>query len=342
MRTSLAYGLSAMARTALEDKEAITPEQLTDLGTAARAMFEAAWDAEHHDHRLMRSAIFAVTQTFDSDPAASERLLRRLLAPERVEEYGYEDIPDLAYELSPLHANAPAFCSDVYATAFSRNEDSNETTVMTTGVVGLTSNRSQDWRGARDALAHDYPSFLEQSAEAAVDALIVVRNGYVNRRGYGRLVEAEPQRVAVGDKQTAFMPDAGMRDIAMAQEDESTILSAFTDRLRTLARDAPNDAVALINVVLDRQAPAAVWRSMFAVGAEHPDALSSVLGELSTAPEVLNSGDLAPPSLPSSPRRTACWAQTNGARSRTRSSQWRPRGGAAATGTTSSPLCRRI
>lgn len=283
-----------MARTALRDKAAITSTQLNDLGIAARAMFEAAWNAEAHDHALMRNAIFAVVQTFDSDAAASEQLLRRLLAPERVAEYGYEDIPDLAHELSPLHASAPAFCADVYATAFSRDEDSNDTTVMTTGVVGLTSNRGQDWRGARYALAHDYPGFLEQSPEAAVDALVAVRNAYVERRGYARLINVQLQEVDIGGKRTAFLPDAGMHDIAMAQNDESTILSAFTERLKALATEAPESAAALINMVLNQHAPAAVWRSMFSVGAEHPGAVVSVLGELSTAPAVLQSGDLSP------------------------------------------------
>lgn len=294
MRASLSYRFSAMARTALKDKDALTADQLTDLGTASRAMFGAAWNAPVHDHGLMRNAIFAVIQTFDSDPAASEQLLRRLLAPERVEQYGYEDIPDLAHEMSPLHASAPAFCADVYATAFSRDEDSDETTVMTTGVVGMTSNRGQDWRGARYALAHDYPAFLEQSPEAAIDALVAVRNAYVERRGYARLIDAQPQHVDFGARQTAFMPDAGMHDLALAREDESSILATFTERLKTLAHDTPEDAVALVNMVLARQAPAAVWRAMFSVSAEHPATLVGVLGELCTAPVVLQSGDLSP------------------------------------------------
>ena len=294
MRTSLSYRFSAMARSALGDKTAITETQLVDLGVAARAMFEAAWTAERHDHALMRNAIFAVVQTFESDAAASEELLRRLLTPERIADYGYEDIPDLAHELASLHTSAPAFCVDVYATAFSRNEDSNETTVMTSGVVGLTSTRGQDWRGARYALAHDYPDFLEKSPEAAVDALIVVRNAYVQRRGYARYIKEQPEDIDLGDKHTAFLPDAGMHDIAMAQEDESTILSAFTERLTALATEEPQNAAALINVVLDRRAPAAVWRSMFSVGAKHPEAVVSALGKLSTAPAVLQAGDLSP------------------------------------------------
>ena len=294
MRTSLAYGFSAMARTALKDRDAITSDQLSELGTAARAMFEAAWDAERHDHALMRNAIFAVVHTFDSDPAASEQLLRRLLTPERVDTYGYEDIPDLAHELSLLFGSAPTFCVDVYATAFARDEDSKETTVMTTGVLGLTSNRSQDWRMSRYSLAQDYHMFLEQSPAAAVDALVHVRTEYVQAPWIQATRGATPQHVSVGGRQTAFLPDGGMRDISMANEDESQILSAFTERLKTLARDTPADALTLIEIVLDRQAPAAVWRSMFAVGAEYPDAPVSVLGDLSTAPEVLQAGDLAP------------------------------------------------
>jgi hypothetical protein len=293
MRTSLSYSFSAMARTALKDPAALTTDQLTDLGVAARAIFDAAWTAERHDHALMRNAIFAVAKTFGSDPAASEQLLRRLLAPERVEQYGYEDIPDLAHELPPLHGSAPAFCADVYETAFSRDENSNEKTVMTTGVVGMTSNRGQDWRMARYALAQDYASFLERSPAPAIRALIAVRTAFVDRRGYGRLAGDEPQQVDGGGRHTAFMPDAGMSSIYV-QEDESTVLAAFTERLKMLAEEAPADAVALVEMVLDRQAPAAVWRSMFSVGAEYPDVLLDVLGELCSALVVLHASDLTP------------------------------------------------
>jgi hypothetical protein len=293
MRMSLSYSLSAMSRNALQDKDTLTADQLTDLGVAARAIFDAAWTAERHDHALMRNAIFAVVQTFDSDPEASEQLLRRLLDPERVEQYGYEDIPDLAHELPALHASAPDLCADVYETAFSRDEKSDEKTVMTTGVVGLTSNRGQDWRMARYSLAQDFAWFLEESPEAAVHALIAVRTAFVDRRGYAKLVGDEPQIVDVGNRHTAFLPDGGMSDVYV-QEDESTVLTAFTERLKTLAHDAPADAAALVELVLARQAPAAVWRSIFSVGAEHPDALLDILGDLTAAPVVLQAGDLTP------------------------------------------------
>jgi hypothetical protein len=293
MRPSLAYVLAPMVRSALSDPDALTAEQLADLGRAARAIFEAAWRLEQHDRAMIREGINDVVRTFASDAPASERLLRRLLERERLDAHGFEDIPALSYELPQLFVSAPIFCADVYDAAFSREEKSDETTVMTSGVVGLTSKRSQDWKGGRYSLAHEYPGFLEQSPDAAVEALIHVRNAYTARRGYSRLVDSTPQRVDVAGKQTGLIADGAMPDNAMAQEDEAQILSAFAERLKTLARDAPDQAAELVNIVLRKQAPAAVWRCMFSVGGEYPEALVGVLGDLSTAPEVLRSRDLA-------------------------------------------------
>ena len=280
----------------------------------------------------MRNAIFAVVQTFDSDPRASEQLLRRLLALERVEQYGYEDIPDVAHELPPLHGSAPDFCADVYEIAFSRDETSDEKTVWTTGVVGITSFRAQDWRGARYALAQDYGSFLEQSPEAAVQALIAVRTAFVDRRGYGRLAGDEPQEVDVGGRHTAFIPDAGMSDIYV-QEDESTVLAAFTERLKLLAEGRPPTP---------SRSSTSSW----------PDKRLLRCGGAcsSSAPNIPRSCTVSSPSCArhqlfcrpvtslqrfhSSLRpRTGFSKRTNVDRSRTPSSPWTPRGGASTTAT---------
>src|SRR4029077_11265103 len=171
MRTQLDYTLAAMTNPALKDVDALTPAQLVDMGRSSRAIFEAAWDAEHHDRALIRHAISAVVHTFASDPAASEELLRRLLTHERLTAYGYEEIPALAHELNRLFGVVPTFCGDVYQVAFTFDETSKEKTVLTSGVLGLTSTQSQDWKGGRYSLAEDYPAFLAVSPPAAIDAL---------------------------------------------------------------------------------------------------------------------------------------------------------------------------
>jgi hypothetical protein len=294
MRTRLAYTFAAMTNSALTDVDALTPAQFVDMGRTSRAIFDAAWDSEHHDRALIRHAISAVVRTFASDPAASEELLRRLLTHERLAAYGYEEIPALAHELSSLFGVAPEFCVDVYEVAFTFDETSNEKTVLSSGVLGLTSTQSQDWNGGRYSLGEDYPAFLAESPPAAIDALITVRTAYAVRRGYSALVEPTPQSVDYGDRHTSFLRDGGIHDLAIAQEDETKVLTAFESRLTDLARDDHNQALQLVELVLDKTAPAAIWRSIFRTGAEYPDALVGALGELAAAPEALVSYELAP------------------------------------------------
>ena len=294
MRTRLAYTFTALTRAALKDVETLTREQLADLGTASRAIFEAAWNAKAHDHALMRHAISAVVRTYATDAGASEHLLRRLLTNERLTQFGYEEVPDLAHELDALFGVAPEFCADVYEVAFTFEETSDEKTVLTSGVLGLTSTQKQDWNGGRYALGEHYPAFLAQSPAAAIDALIAVRNAYAERHAWASLVDATPPSIAYRDRHTAFLRDAGRRDLAMAQEDETKVLTAFESRLEDLAQADPSEAAQLVELVLDKSAPVAIWRTMLRVGAEYPDALVDVLGPVATVPEAMISWELSP------------------------------------------------
>ena len=206
-----------------------------------------------------------------------------------------EEIPALAHELSSLFGVAPEFCVDVYEVAFTFDETSDEKTVLSSGVLGLTSTQSQDWNGGRYSLGEDYPAFLAESPPAAIDALITVRTAYaVRERLFARCVEPTPQSVDYGDRHTSFLRDGGIHDLAIAQEDETKVLTAFESRLTDLARDDHNQALQLVELVLDKTAPAAIWRSIFRTGAEYPDALVGALGELAAAPEALVSYELAP------------------------------------------------
>jgi hypothetical protein len=294
VRTRLAYTFAAMTRAALKDVATLTPEQLSDLGTVSRAMFEAAWGAEAHDHALMRYAISAVVRTYATDAEASEQLLRRLLTNERLTQFGYEEIPDLAHELEALFGVAPEFCAEVYEVAFTFEETSDEKTVLTAGVLGLTSTQKQDWNGGRYALGEDYPAFLAQSPAAAIDALIAVRNAYIQRHGWASLVDATPQSIKYSDQNTAFLRDAGRRDFVMAHEDETKVLTAFESWLKELAQADPSEAARLVGLVLEKTAPVSIWRTMLRAGAEYPDALVAVLGPVATVPEAVTSWELSP------------------------------------------------
>jgi hypothetical protein len=299
MRRSLAYPLAPLLHNALESTVTPTDEQLIDLGRAARAVFSTAWTATPRDGRLIRAAIGSVARTFSSDHAGSEALLRRVIVPARLREHGFEELPELAHHLSALISFAPDFCADVYGAAFTHQETSRDQTPMTGGVVlPLTMSRSDAYGGAHYALAQCFAAFLRDQPAAAIRALIEVRIAYANNRSPGHASTGEPVEVDLPTAGRAtFIPDhSGIWDQnAIGQEEEVQMLQAFEDRLDELATTAPELALELVSCVLDADAPAAIWRRMFVVGARHPTALSRVLASVVVTLPVLQSLDLQIP-----------------------------------------------
>jgi hypothetical protein len=300
MRPSLAYVLGSTIQGALERPTDLTPDQVTDLGQASRALLRTAWDAEARDKRLIGAAITSVVRTFTSDPAGAEELLRRVIDPEQLRAHGHEELPILAREISRLFDVAPDFCAMVYAAAFTYDEASDEETVMSSGVMSLTSNRRQDYDMARYGLTEVYPRFLEREPVAAVDALVPVMRAYAIRRAYGAWHDPDPEKVVRdGDDPALFLPDrSGVWDEqTFRDESELRMLGAFEARLDDLASSNPDDARALVERVLHLEVTAAIWRRAFDVGTRHPETLGSVLAPLAASPVVLRSVDIAEPAI---------------------------------------------
>jgi hypothetical protein len=299
MRRSLTYTLTPLIRSALEHPELLTERQATDLGQASRALFQAAWDADPRDHRIIGAAIAAVVRTFATAPDESEQLLRRVIAPDRLREHGHEEVPALAREIARLFAVAPDLCADVYDAAFSYSEESDAPTVMLGGVMSLTSNRRQDYQMAQYELATEYPGFLQDSPRAAVRALVVVRNAYASNRSVGGHSDDTHKEVVAPTGNTVVRPDAsGVWDEGtVVQEPEVLILGSFEERLDTLATTDPSAALEIGGFVLELEAPAAIWRRMFAAAARRPGVFADVLAPLAGTAVVLESSDLFGPAI---------------------------------------------
>jgi hypothetical protein len=300
MRRSIAYMLAPTIRGALENPELLTLSQAADLGQGARALLKAAWAAQPRDRRLIALGISAVVRTYATDHAGSDLLVRQVIEPDRLREYGHEEVPALARELGRLFTVAPDLCAATYAAAFSHVESSDERTLMRGGVLVLTSTRRQDYNSAHYQLANQYPDFLRQSPAAALHALIAVRTACGLRRlggsrqgGTSRSVQRSGQGPAV------FWPDAsGLWDERQfTEEAEVRILNGFEAHLDELASREPERAVELVELVLGIEVPASIWRRMFAAGARNHEALADLLAPLAGTRQVLESSDLAEPAI---------------------------------------------
>lgn len=275
----------------------VNPDAMEDLGLASRSLLDFGLSEEVPRRALTWTGIDAVVSTYASDPAASARLLARVIERERLEKFGYQELPDLADHAEVLVAYDPVLLRDIYAAAFDYEETSKETTSMGTPILGLNSHRAQDYAGAHHSLAAAYPDFLRSAPTEAVEALVAVRAAYGRKRferSYGEVL-----RVEVGSGETIeIVADGGsVWDVQPFTTDEEVkILGAFEERLGELVADDDRDGVeALLAPLRDRQVPASIWRRIVRVATEHPGALTEEVAPLLGDHEVLCDATLGAP-----------------------------------------------
>jgi hypothetical protein len=163
-----------------QSPDAFTPQQLSNAGIASRRFLKLAWQRMPRDSRLVILGLECVCRTFESDVAESALLIRQAIEAQHIADFGFEELFWLAKEaerLIPLDADLVAA---IYCATFAHREESRELTAMVDSrILGLTSNRSQDYNMALHELARLFPTFLSQRPIHAVGALVSVMESFV-------------------------------------------------------------------------------------------------------------------------------------------------------------------
>lgn len=238
----------------------------TAIGSAGRLLLEWLWEVENSNRFLLNVAIRAVGTTFGTAPFESARLVRRILAPERMPAHAYIEVPILADEVLAIAPYDAELVRDIYVAAFEFKERSRDQTIMHSGVLNLSSNRRQDYESAHYSLGLHFPQYLEEHPQEAIEALARVRHAYSRRYGWdpdvfevawsgsvARIVD--DRRFWIGDEET--------------HDTEATLLSAFSSWLAVSDVDAAgaHRFDQAIGVALGVVTPAALWRSLLGAAA---------------------------------------------------------------------------
>lgn len=290
--------LQRLVRALSADYRSLTTQELAALGLAARRMLAHALEREVPDRALSWPGIEAVARTYETDPAASRALLAQIIKRERLEHFGYLELPDLADQAELLAERDPAFLRDVYAAAFGFEETSREVTDMGGGaILSLSSNRAQDYGHAHYVLGEEFPGFLEAAPSEALDALIAVRVSYAEKRASR---SAGKLRTFVGPSgsELRVLTDGGPAwdSEPLGHDAEVKILDAFEERLDSLA--AAEDAERIEKILAElssREAPAAIWRRVLLAAARSPELLGPAVEPLLADPSALEDSLLGPP-----------------------------------------------
>jgi hypothetical protein len=289
LRAPIAFSLRQIVWSLSDDAGALDPARRDELGRAARRLLSYALDQPEPERALTWPGIAAVAATFESDPARSRELLGRILLPERLERFGYLEMPDLAQQVEGLIDHDPGFVRDIYAAAFSFEETSKDTTEMGGGtILRLNSNRRQDYSGAQYTLADAFPRFLEEAPSEATEALVAVRIFYARKR-FSESRRGSISIPWVEGRETLILADgnAAWDQEPLGHDDEVKILDAFAARLDELAEHDVAALADLIDLLSRLEAPASIWRRVFVAASRRPETFAPLIRPLLVSPQVL-------------------------------------------------------
>ncbi|WP_437672517.1 hypothetical protein [Sorangium sp. So ce131] len=241
-------------------------------GRAARAFFSWVDVARGDNAGLLSRAARLVIKTFDSDPAASATLLRRLLDAERTASVGFETMFALSDGVPTLLPQDPALIEDLYVGAFSYTDTSNDWLDLGGTVFGMRHRRSDMYGTALHRLAKHYPLFLARDPRRAVRALVQVLEAF-RRREHGDVArEAEP--FTFGAARARVKPDmSSLWDALRSRSGEEIVmLDALEARLVDVCRAPGRDGEieALVDALVQENPLAAIWRRVLRAGARNP------------------------------------------------------------------------
>jgi hypothetical protein len=269
-----------------------TSEPCQELGEASRRLLRFAWDQPNHDSVLVRASMLAVLQTFATDMAASEAILREAIEQEHLASYGYDELPTLLTNPTRLVHTAPGFLADCYEAVFGHEETSDAKTQVTASrIMALTSNRRQDYDHARWQLGEAFKDFLENAPTEATRALVPMVAARVGR--YSVAITSEPFGFRWRSRLYKVYGDSSsIWDSGHVYETAEKALADFDEHLEACARSDAANLAPILDALATQPIPAAVLAHVFRAASRAPNAFPEQLAELLTKPAVLSQIDL--------------------------------------------------
>lgn len=267
------------------DCDEVSQQDMELIAGAAHDCISFRLRADPYDARLMGMAIEVFARTYDYDPQSSLPLLEQLLQSERLERLGQYEL--MAWSGCVEHIHDGRALVELYRAFFSPI-DLPDVQVSLGGsqIMGMTQNARQMPETARHALAAQFPAFLAEDPDAAIEALAAVLEGRmrVESRGHSFSVTIGAQHFELYDDYTSIWErplgandpwqtmvaavESWIQD-GFAQCDSSRFSIAF-ERSTTFAR-----AMMLWRLLVRNASASAVSAAMVAPLLEHRNALIS-------------------------------------------------------------------
>ena len=282
LRESIIYPTRKLLMLICDKPDKLSPSQLSLVGQAARRLLEFAWSTDKYQGYLVSFAIEHVCRTFNSNSIASAKLLRRCLKQSRMEQYGYLEIPSLTRQIKWLIDSDPDFVVEIYRIVFSYRETSEELVPLgQSQILVLTSTKKQDYEQSWFHLTEVFPIFLNKATGHAISALISVLEIYLKQYHYFKFNQSNIKTFNFNHRKAYIIDDGScIWDDGLLKEKYSIkMLDYFQAYIEKLSGNSINQGklARIINIIIDKNQLAVIWRRLLMAGTRFPDTLGMQL-----------------------------------------------------------------
>ncbi|MEQ1565635.1 MAG: ATP-binding protein [Myxococcota bacterium] len=238
---------------------------------------------------LLHKAIRVVCGTLPKRPLFAERVLRKLLEPERLAEYGHLYVSEIGQEAPKLLAVMPDFVESLYTGLFTV-EPADDGPVQMSRLPAIVSNIRQDYHMGRWALGEVARDFAQSLPDRATRAVAKVVDHYA-RSQHARDAELVPEHFEFEGSSVTFCSDfsyiwdSGTYD----HDDAMKVLDGWESGLADVLADSTreNDWQQAVSTFLETNRMAIGWSRMLRLAANHPTTLGLRLRQLALQPVLL-------------------------------------------------------
>jgi hypothetical protein len=269
----------------VEKPQLLSDRERNDIGVVARSVLKQG-SSKAYESGMVIFGIQGVARTFESAPSSSIQAFRQLLTPDHLRVYGHKELFWMAQEMKYLLRNAE-YCADligdIYRSAYCTPLPSREevTSLLDSRIVGMTSNKRQDFESARFQLQQIFPRFLERAPKQA--AVAFVDTAACTTRAEHEISDQIVPMIIRG-VQSGYQADYSY--IWYVSRNGYSLFSAFESGLQSLVVEEQLTAVdEIISEIIERNRLACVWLALLRVGAIKPNLLGRrLLGVLCAVP----------------------------------------------------------
>lgn len=283
---------------ATQQSASLSESQRSELNKSSRLILQDTL-ATTYDPSIASVALPALLRTFSAHPSETSESLSVVLRSEHVAGYGHTDLFWLAHDIQRVFtegALGKTVAENVYLAAYCTPLPSadEKTNLGNSRILGLHSNRRQDFVGCRFQLVEQFPKFLANAPLEATRSLCAAVDFYAREERH--LSDDKETTFKIGNTVARYKPDLSVMWSNYNKSDAVALVEEFRCGLKKLAKENRSDDVrAVVDALAKYNSAAGLWATLLDVTLSSTEQMIAFVEPILLAQPVLEGTDTRKP-----------------------------------------------